>query len=490
MRHQTSKVLSHKRFVLPRQDIRRFGHSFNGISTVPLVQQSLILGRAPALHEAFRTSRHMADVIQLSVLFLLIFFTYMPSTSIAYISPFIFGVLLLHAKARNNVLLATLGFVFYGLCSILFDILINTKVSFGAFLLSAIALLAITLPAAISCNRPLSDRVKAVIDRTIRISVLIGTALSVAVFLWTGDTDRVAGTIGIIKLSEGLHTSTEQPYFTFAMCASFIYLLPQGKKSRLYALLAVSNPLLAYCGHQFVALVVAGLLAALVAGRARLVAGLSLAFGMCIAAFFILDSRLAAWVSGVGHILFAPGFSPKFLHSSFAWEYLSQHPTALLLGVGPGQGCGRSALISSGMWVEGYVPAILQGRSSYFEAVCSPLINLYLSYAQGSQILQPFSSILTTFTELGIVGTLALLLLLVVTVQRAARSKKKVPREDRPPVWFFALWLFLFVIMCGVFENYFEFAKCTPIAAYLTAILLRQNSIIAKRLHRDLLCSC
>jgi hypothetical protein len=151
-------------------------------------------------------------------------------------------------------------------------------------------------------------------------------------------------------------------------------------------------------------------------------------------------------------------------------------PLQPLVGVGPGQFSSRASLIASGMYLGGpnapkAVPFVTPASTHLADDYCISLLVAYSEIDDGSigSSQQPFFSVLSIYTETGLVG-LGLVLWLVGRVAWRARDRVKVHPELHPLGLAFVAGTGFFVLL-GLQDNYWEVPQAIFVGALLFKLL-------------------
>jgi hypothetical protein len=297
--------------------------------------------------------------------------------------------------------------------------------------------------------------------------------------------DRVAGTI-----YPYLHPELAFSNPMFAVNMSLMLLaclaLPEISSRRRVSLsLGAGALILASVVHVLVFLVCAVMMALFVirarssaranpALRSRLLAAIVVVGGL---SYVALPDNVAN-ISRVAQTAFdleAVDIPRAILLSRVITELPAGAPLQPFVGLGPGQFSSRASLIASGLYLGGpdtpkAVPLLTPQATRLAADYCFSL--LYTVADAGGVVgssQQPFFSVLSVYTELGLAGLIAIL----ITVVRLVRQLQRHARQ-RPEVRFHALLLcaaILFLSLLGLQENYWEAPQAIFVGLLLFKVL-------------------
>jgi hypothetical protein len=407
-----------------------------------------------------------------TLLLLVLTITAFPSNYLFYLAPVMMlawplvGERMVSHTRLFGVAVALLGLTFLSLTSNL----LSGKTNNYAGLLFAGMTWASTL--ILVCNRGDRWRVSDGQSRTI-VSVLSGFVILQAITValqatQTRNWDALAGTYGMFDFRGRITIS--QVMFTFNLFVINLYLLPYWR--RLVVKVAVVAGFVAVAaaqsGHQtaffiLTLFMIYGSIGAVRAWPKLLLGALSLA-AVVLVLFPSTPSMAMVWAE---RLLFQE--YPKALVVLRSLELLGEWHVAAL-GTGVAQFSSRAALFSSGGYLGVALPQALTGQSSYFVEYMLPLLDLQDRLGEGSAIAKPYFSILTLAVEFGLIVFVAGAIWVLRELVRARKSFRAESREVRGLARFRAGFL-LFLVMCGMIENYFEFVQAItlPVLLYLLA---------------------
>ncbi|WP_420580232.1 hypothetical protein [Reichenbachiella sp.] len=313
-------------------------------------------------------------------------------------------------------------------------------------------------------------------------------------FIQTGSFDVANGDYveGTIHPSLAAELSFSNPLFaynmTFLMLASFIY-IQFFKKRRNYLpfLIGTLSLLLASVVHLMAFFVVA-ILISFVVVRPKIsnffpsIAKVNpnnvrygLFFGVVLfvlSVFVFQSSNMRSF--GAYYSNFTSGVPAKAIITySSIFELPEEHPAMLCIGLGSGQFSSRASLMLSGLYLEKEVP--------FFSKHTSRSFNNHLGYLLinspthgGNSTEKPYYSLLTVFTEFGLLG-LFFLIVVGITILKGIYSNRQHPLS-----LFFSIGFFFFG-MCGIQEFYWEMPQAAFIGLML--LILIKSNISANQLN-------
>lgn len=316
------------------------------------------------------------------------------------------------------------------------------------------------------------------------VQALYGVAETGTFSFSTGD--RVMGTIHPSLTAEGLGAN---PMFAINMALMLLacLLLPHMDRKRGRAAFYVGTCALVFASviHVLVLLVVAGVTAVVLTRTRKLSRGAGrLARTIAIASvlagaftYFAMRENIAQLGSTVETTLdLEAGLTPRtVLLYGVVTELPEDAPSQPLVGLGPGQFSSRASLIASGLFVGGpesprAVPLLTPQSTQLAQDYCFSLLMTYasqLDYIGSSQ--QPFFSVLSIYTELGIVGLALIALWLVRLFLRIRRRVLEQPELRFLSAIFVAGTSLVFLI--GIVENYWEMPQAILIGALVLKVM-------------------
>ena len=135
-----------------------------------------------------------------------------------------------------------------------------------------------------------------------------------------------------------------------------------------------------------------------------------------------------------------------------------EEPYMVVMGLGPGQFSSRASLILSGYYIGGkdYSSRSQLGKKSnpIMEKYLLPLIINPKTSLEGSTS-KPYYSILSLFTELGIVGIFIFMFFLTIIFMRINKNKTIFHKKIK----YMFLVQILFLLLLGIQENYWELTQ-------------------------------
>jgi hypothetical protein len=154
-------------------------------------------------------------------------------------------------------------------------------------------------------------------------------------------------------------------------------------------------------------------------------------------------------------------------------ELPDEQPLQPFVGLGPGQFSSRASMIASGLYLGGpdapkTIP-LLSPQSTHLAA--DYCLSLIIAFADKKDVIgsseQPFFSLLSIYTELGAVGLLSILLVVVSWLMNIRRRVRAVPALRLQATLFVAGLVFM--VLLAVQDNYWE----TPQAVLVGCLLLK-----------------
>jgi hypothetical protein len=411
-------------------------------------------------------------------------FTFLPFKAIGFAIPFIFlGVLLLRSRSMSTAkrliqLVTACGFVllFYYV-AFLFEtrnfILSNGILSFINY---SSFLILFLLPPNVTSEQYNYERYVKVILPLVAFEGIYGTVqriLSAMRGIHHGD--LVEGTISPFSVFIGATSGFGNQFFAMNMiflltfCFPYVY---QNRKGMLQFAIGLLGVLLASVGHVFYSLVFATVLTlfyfearTLIFDPKRLLVVAAVPT-ILLVSLAVLDENVFNDASRQARN-FLNGETPKskairIVFTSVADEYPSLH----LIGLGPGQYSSRAGIIASGQY---------GSLSEFFTKL--PFLNLGVPEAFKEHVLihwndykknsgygnstmnRPFLSLLSVYAEYGPIIFAGLLLGIGLLMARAKSAYKNLkacksdPRKLMPYTFSISM---LFLVMIGVYENYYE----------------------------------
>ncbi len=158
-----------------------------------------------------------------------------------------------------------------------------------------------------------------------------------------------------------------------------------------------------------------------------------------------------------------------------ATELPEDEPLQPFIGLGPGQFSSRASLIGSGLFLGGLAspkaaPFLEPTATVLAERYCFSLLRGYSEHADfiGSS-QQPFFSVLSVYTELGVIGVGLLLLAVARLIRRVQRCAKATP-EHRPQALALCCGI-VFLVLLGLQENYWEMPQAILVGLLLFKVI-------------------
>lgn len=147
-------------------------------------------------------------------------------------------------------------------------------------------------------------------------------------------------------------------------------------------------------------------------------------------------------------------------------------PLQPYIGLGPGHFSSRASLIASGLYLGGpdtpkVVPLMTPQVTYLALEYCISLLLAFIDSEAVGSTQQPFSSFMSVYTELGLVG-LVLILWTVLRIVRRVQTTLRVHPQRRPQAVAFCTGVF-FLLLLGFQENYWE----APQAILVGLLLLK-----------------
>jgi hypothetical protein len=295
--------------------------------------------------------------------------------------------------------------------------------------------------------------------------------------------DHVAGTIHPYLTSE---LAFSNPVFAVNMTIMIVatLALPDVARQRVRALVLGAVALvLASVVHVLVFLIAAVLFALVTTRRTRRVAksrlGSLVVAGALVAGLgYVALSDNLEGISRVGAQavdLDALDIPRAILISRVATELPEDAPLQPYIGLGPGQFSSRASLIASGLYLGGPdsprpVPLLSPQATRLASSYC---FSLLVAYKESDLVIgsteQPFFSMLSIYTELGIAGLMIVLAALLIAIRRVQRRVR-----ERPELYARGL---AFVTGTGFFtlialqDNYWEAPQAMLIGVLLLQVL-------------------
>jgi hypothetical protein len=204
------------------------------------------------------------------------------------------------------------------------------------------------------------------------------------------------------------------------------------------------------------------------------------AFGVAaFLSFNLLSSNFSTLTNFIQYTLDGKTPRAQIIVRSFT-EIPAEYPLMPLIGFGPGQFSSRAALITTGMYfgtpaTPTPVPIIPEGMSKPFE---KHLLDLWLSlffdstgnyvhYMNNtSSTYKPYFSWLSVYTELGLLGSGVVLLLLIILL---FKIKKSIRTSSQRLLGTSIASAILLLFLLGIQENYWE----VPQAIFVGLLLVK-----------------
>lgn len=342
-------------------------------------------------------------------------------------------------------------------------------------------------------SRQLLERIVSVVVTMIAIQGAVGIAQALYGAFEGGtfaesNGDRVQGTIYPFLSAEGRGAN---PMFAVNMALMLLGVLSRPdlltRRRRIILLVGAVSLALASVMHVLIYMVVAIAMALLLArpvGQAperRAGAAtkyvLSLALVLSGVGYFALRSNFEIVDSVVESFAdLEAGLSPRTVMLwSVATELPQEQPQQPLVGLGPGQFTSRASLIASGLYLGGPdnpkgVPLLDPQATQLAQRYCFSLMASYadkIEWIGSSQ--QPFFSVLSIYTELGLVGLAVIgyfVVRLLITLRRRVRS-----RPDVRPLVLSLVASTLFVVLLGLQENYWEMPQAILVGVLMMKVI-------------------
>lgn len=197
-------------------------------------------------------------------------------------------------------------------------------------------------------------------------------------------------------------------------------------------------------------------------------------FGIFSASYFI-GNNISQLNSIISNMIL--GNYPKAIVTENAVINIPQEePISPIIGIGPGQFSSRASLIGSGLYLGGIenprsAPLLKNKINPIADEYVISLLelekNLNLPVFGSTQ--QPYYSLLSVYSEMGIIGILALLLFLFKVLK-----KVKINSKDNDIKRLFSFIFFagtIFIISLGIQENYYEIPQAILIGVLLLKVI-------------------
>jgi hypothetical protein len=386
----------------------------------------------------------------------------LPIKNLAYVTPALYLlILLLHGEYRVVCRVALLyAVILVASCvAILWDHLGGRVVNLPGLWMGLVTYAPLIVIVCETFDRTIDD---ATYDKFINVCcwfILLQSAIGVLQFVATGNGDAVCGSFGLL---DGFQQSITiaQVYFTFTILGMILFVLPAANRwlPRVAITAGALSCVLAQSGHQtiffIVSLMIAGMLRiSHIATLARTVVAVGVTAVLVLVIYPDTIWLTREWFGKVTD----PSSSPKRLALDGAASILSE-PKNLMIGTGLGQYASRAALITSNEYLAVELPALLTGKSDYYNDYIHPANLLFEQMGEGSAIVKPYMSVVNLTVELGLVISIALAW---VMCRAAIRSVRLMMGSDGQLGWIgFSMTVgILFFLLCSCIENYAEFCQ-------------------------------
>jgi hypothetical protein len=180
-------------------------------------------------------------------------------------------------------------------------------------------------------------------------------------------------------------------------------------------------------------------------------------------------------VAGKAFDLDAVDIPRAYLLSRVITELPEDRPLQPYVGVGPGQFCSRASLIMSGQYLGGpdqpkALPMVApQTTPLAYDYCISLLIAFSEAEADVGSSQQPFFSWLSVYTEVGLLGSMLVVLALVRLIRQIRRRAQEDPSRKFPALLLMTGSLFL--IFIGWQMNYWEAPQAILVGLLLLKVL-------------------
>ena len=290
--------------------------------------------------------------------------------------------------------------------------------------------------------------------------------------------DAVQGTVSPFSfLASGAGFGNQ--IFAISIIFTLLFLLPYvivHRKGRWGFLVALTALMLALVVHAFIALLISAFVTVFLF-REHLLFSQFKVFAIATASVLVLVLVLAAFMSSFVRNslmyvqIYEGGDNPRSEAVAIALDQLpAAYPMVYFTGLGPGQYSSRAGLISSGYYFSGFEGPqagefFLNSMSVPFREFVFPSWQAYgtndARYGN-STMSRPFFSVLSVYTELGLVFTLGLIAAVGYWVYQLRRIYLRAYREQQSlPRWLAMATGIAIVFLASVsfFENYLETAQ-------------------------------
>jgi len=302
--------------------------------------------------------------------------------------------------------------------------------------------------------------------------------VGVVQYLLSGNTDAVAGTVGLLDLRGNI--TINQVYFGFAVLSLVpaVWFAPYRLRYR-WASLAVSLIAVAFSqsGHGTVAFVMAFTfvyLASDVRPRALAMAGVVIV--LLGSATLVVYPNIVT-VSKIWLKRSMNPDSPKALMVKELWSGYATDAKLLFLGSGPGQYVSRAALIGSGLLT--HFKTELQKVPRRTEESFLPVLQHYYQIGEGSAIAKPYNSFVSLYAENGVfVATLVVIALVGVMLTNLYRANT-FDEEQRYLRRYVAFYV-LFLLLVSLVELYFEMPAAIAPGGWLAIMAVARSRYLLR----------
>ena len=304
-------------------------------------------------------------------------------------------------------------------------------------------------------------------------------------FLISKNADAVAGTVGLLDFMGNI--TINQVYFGFAVLSLLpaVALYPNKLKMRvpavLFGLIAVG---LSQSGHATLAFLLASII---IFGITSF--SLAWVFRSTIIMLFLAavvgifyPSTVSVAMSWADRLI-SPD-SPKVLMVRHISKEFASDVKFFLLGAGPGQYISKASLTGSGILTRVKLP--YQELPQRLSAVLW-IFDIYEQNGEGSAVAKPYNSLISIFSEWGLIlaSSILILLLLLIAKNATGSFKKTLPRRVGQEISYLKEYLafyWLFLVLVSLVELYFEMPAAIIPGGWLTVIFASRIAFLSSSL--------
>lgn len=416
---------------------------------------------------SFRTSGDFRGFVTMAIVVSAI--VCLPSTYLYYSAPFV-GVAMfgLDTKIIGRFLASLIAVVTLSLTAMAIDSMRGMQSNVPGVLVGCITyapwLMAFSVLPRTRCAAPDSQWFR--VTRLVACFVILQSVVGYFEFAITRDGDMVCGTFGLVNVLEGKKTISQVLFtFTLICCLLFLGCYREGPLSRVAIVLGAATVALAQSGHQSILLLICIPTVLVISYRKVGATIKGCLFAAAAASLLYYCNPNTAEVAQMWWSKVVVSENSVKRHvASTAIATLSD-PKNFVIGTGMGQFSSRAALITSGEYLTVPIPAVLQGRATYFQEGVEPEMLTYRRIGEGSAISKPFFSGVSIPVEFGIPAAVSLIAILVVLMWRNSRRALCGGEAGRLAVAS-NIGLLLFGLCCGI-ENYAEMVQAVTIPLLL-----------------------